>query len=738
MSRSQVAVLIATAVCVAAFANAQPTAPSDPPLANWTAPPYWTPPPVEHIRQHLGESGNAERGVGTEGTPETTLAGPLPFFAVNPCRLVDTRNAPDHPYSDGETRVYDFSTNTNCTGLPSTPAAWSLNVFMKVASHQAFLSAWPDGMSMPVVATLVAYPTGLFYNNAAIVPAGNDDKIDVYCQYAADVAIDINGYYAAVPLVEHVNTLSGDVTLAPGSNVDISPSGNTLTISMTGAPGGTLPAGSAGQTLRSNGSGWLANSFLYNDGSKIGIGTTGPNEQLELTGNLRLPYTTGSAGQVRMGTFPLLHAYGQTSVYLGLDSGNFTTSGYQNAAVGSSTLHNLTTGCHNVAVGHETMEGDTSGDGNTAVGFWALKVNTTADLNTACGFTSLEANTTGAENTAVGASSLTANTVGADNVAVGSGALAANTTASRNTAVGQGALATQSYDGSINAWEADNTAVGAGALHANQPSSAGNGNYNTAIGADSMTKNTTGWSNTAIGYGSLWANTVGFNNTAVGGNALLGAPVAGSYNTAVGFDAGGGGGGSSNVLLGFGAGFSEIGSNRLHIANSRDRTLIWGDFLAGAVVVNDTATVLTGAGLDVNGQIRARTWSGTGLFSVCRDGNGVLMPCTSDARLKTNVVALSDETDVMAVLGRLRGVAFDWDGSDPRAAHARAKREIGFIAQEVEAVLPGVVHKEADGYRSMDYAKLTALLVEVAKEQQAEIEGLRARLAAVEARVGAR
>ncbi|MFI5168157.1 MAG: tail fiber domain-containing protein, partial [Thermoanaerobaculales bacterium] len=63
------------------------------------------------------------------------------------------------------------------------------------------------------------------------------------------------------------------------------------------------------------------------------------------------------------------------------------------------------------------------------------------------------------------------------------------------------------------------------------------------------------------------------------------------------------------------------------------------------------------------------------------------------------------------------------------AANAGTNREIGFIAQEVEAVLPEVVHVEADGYRSMDYAKLTALLVEVAKAQQTEIEALKMALA---------
>ncbi len=185
MSLPRFAVLLLGIACVAADGYGQPLERQVPTLANWAAPLYWS------------RAGAPPHGVTAAATTETTLAGPLPFFAVTPCRLVDTRSDGSGAYTDGETRVYDFSTNTNCTGLPSTPQAWSLNIAMQVVSHQAFLTAWPDGESQPVVAALVAYPTGLFYTNAAIVPTGNGDKIDVYCQYAANVVIDVNGYYAA-------------------------------------------------------------------------------------------------------------------------------------------------------------------------------------------------------------------------------------------------------------------------------------------------------------------------------------------------------------------------------------------------------------------------------------------------------------------------------------------------------------------------------------------------------------
>jgi len=62
------------------------------------------------------------------------------------------------------------------------------------------------------------------------------------------------------------------------------------------------------------------------------------------------------------------------------------------------------------------------------------------------------------------------------------------------------------------------------------------------------------------------------------------------------------------------------------------------------------------------------------------------------------------------------------------------KSEIGVIAEEVGAVVPEVVEWEPNGKdaRGVDYSRLTALLIEAAKQQQAEIVGLTAKLARTE------
>ena len=68
-------------------------------------------------------------------------------------------------------------------------------------------------------------------------------------------------------------------------------SGYILTSDVSGfgtwqpAATGTLPVGTAGQTLRHDGTNWIANSFLYNTGSAIGIGTTSTLATLTVAGD---------------------------------------------------------------------------------------------------------------------------------------------------------------------------------------------------------------------------------------------------------------------------------------------------------------------------------------------------------------------------------------------------------------------------------------------------------------------
>ena len=97
---------------------------------------------------------------------------------------------------------------------------------------------------------------------------------------------------------------------------------------------------------------------------------------------------------------------------------------------------------------------------------------------------------------------------------------------------------------------------------------------------------------------------------------------------------------------------------------------------------------------------------------------------SSDARFKTNIFPIANP--LQKVL-QLRGVTFDWKTKDFPSRMFSENRAVGFIAQEVEQVMPEVVQTEntTEGYKSVQYDKVVALLVEAIKEQQKQIESLK-------------
>jgi hypothetical protein len=103
--------------------------------------------------------------------------------------------------------------------------------------------------------------------------------------------------------------------------------------------------------------------------------------------------------------------------------------------------------------------------------------------------------------------------------------------------------------------------------------------------------------------------------------------------------------------------------------------------------------------LDVNGVVRAT--------------NDVI--AFSDVRVKENIETIPDS--LKKVLS-LRGVNFNKIGND--------RKSVGVIAQEVEEVLPEAVHTSEDGMKSVAYGNMVGLLIEAIKEQQKQIDELKA------------
>jgi hypothetical protein len=105
-------------------------------------------------------------------------------------------------------------------------------------------------------------------------------------------------------------------------------------------------------------------------------------------------------------------------------------------------------------------------------------------------------------------------------------------------------------------------------------------------------------------------------------------------------------------------------------------------------------------------------------------GNDIVAYSTSDSRLKENITPIANALDKVK---SLTGVEFDWK-EETKGVHGYEGHDVGVIAQEVQAVLPEAIRTNDSGYLSVRYEKMIALLIEGMKEQQNQIDELKAKL----------
>jgi hypothetical protein len=91
---------------------------------------------------------------------------------------------------------------------------------------------------------------------------------------------------------------------------------------------------------------------------------------------------------------------------------------------------------------------------------------------------------------------------------------------------------------------------------------------------------------------------------------------------------------------------------------------------------------------------------------------------SSDRRFKDNITKIPNALEKISKIG---GYEFDWN--NVQSTHKG--HDIGVIAQEIEEILPEIVVTRQDGYKSVKYEKIIALLIESTKEQQSQIEDLK-------------
>jgi hypothetical protein len=277
---------------------------------------------------------------------------------------------------------------------------------------------------------------------------------------------------------------------------------------------------------------------------------------------------------------------------------------------------------------------------------------------------------------------LRSNTTGFRNVAVGGSCLVGNTTGGTNVGIGFRALGS-------NTTGAANIAIGSPGGQAGIPPLGSNstGSSNIAIGNESLAYNTTN-DNIAIGANSLWQNTTGNQNIGVGVFALNDATTA-TTNTAIGHFAGD---------------TTTTGSNNSFLGNGA---------VASSATVSNTITL----GNSSIATLRCQVTTITSL---------------SDARDKTNVADLSAGLEFV---NALRPVSFEWNMRDGGKV---GEQDTGFIAQDLQAVqeatgvqIPGLVFADNPEKLEAGYGKLIPVLVKAIQELTAQVETLKAEMAAL-------
>lgn len=95
----------------------------------------------------------------------------------------------------------------------------------------------------------------------------------------------------------------------------------------------------------------------------------------------------------------------------------------------------------------------------------------------------------------------------------------------------------------------------------------------------------------------------------------------------------------------------------------------------------------------------------------------------SDARAKTNI---SNITDGLEIISQLRPVKYNFINSEMLPVRSsNSAPEYGFLAQELEKILPGAVITDEEGNKLVNYQTLIPILIEAVQSLQKEIDELK-------------
>lgn len=152
----------------------------------------------------------------------------------------------------------------------------------------------------------------------------------------------------------------------------------------------------------------------------------------------------------------------------------------------------------------------------------------------------------------------------------------------------------------------------------------------------------------------------------------------------------------------------------------------WDIYAAGTLgagnIIGGLSALISGSG-----QIMGKTLAGTGNRQVYSDASGYLTNTASDGTLKENVSGISQGlNDVL----QLNPISFTWIDIESHGP----QREIGFIAQEVQKIVPEVIGTNANGKLSLDYSKMIAVLTKSIQELNDKVEAQSQEIAQLKAK----
>jgi len=452
--------------------------------------------------------------------------------------------------------------------------------------------------------------------------------------------------------------------------------------------------------------------------------------------------SNGGSNNVAIGANTLENNIGNFNVGVGFDAMRLNNTGSENVAIGFRSLFASSFGTGNIAIGRLAMSGlntnnslvnpsnSITGKGNYAIGFQSLNSITSGNHNIGIGYRTAWKNSTGLNNTVIGYQSMISSIEGNNNSVLGSRGLFQLIEGNNNLALGldsgQHLLKGSSnvFIGSVSVIQdsefSGRVIIASGGAHRVYITE--NGNTGIGLGNNILPSNRLEINSTATG---VVANTMGLRFRGISNSNFT--PTATSTRRVLSVNQVGdvilvddiAGGVNQNCST---ANFIPVNSTTVGQLNCSQ--IFDNGTSVGVGIINPTANNWSYNWLSLNGPNNTPS-SGT----VKLDVNGVIrttgVQSLSDKQFKKDIkpIELALET-----IQKIDGKTYLWNKEANKEMNFDEGLHSGFIAQELEKVLPHLVATDGAGNKAVNYTELIPYLVEAIKEQQIQINDLKAQL----------